>query len=92
MKFDGLDMPIILQGWARALDVDYEDNRQLAALLGTSIPTLTRWKKNLTRPSLQSLVFHEHMVDQAKQKLAKQKKCIEELAKGKVKRSSRSKA
>lgn len=92
MKFDELDMPTILQGWAKALDVDYEDNRQLAALLGTSVSTITRWKKNLIRPSLQSLVFHEHMVDQAKQKLAKQKKCIEELATGKVRRTSRSKA
>ena len=90
-KFDELDMPAILKRWAKALDVGYEDNGQLAALLGTSVPTITRWKKSQTRPSLQSLVFHEHMVDQVKQKLAKQKKCIEELTSGKSRRISRSK-
>jgi transcriptional regulator with XRE-family HTH domain len=85
-KYEGLEMPAILAGWAKALGVPYEDNGQLAALLGTSVSTLTRWKNKLTRPSLHSLAFHEHMVDQAKQKLAKQKACIEELAGGKAKR------
>lgn len=64
-KYEGLEMPAILAGWAKALGVPYEDNGQLAALLGTSVSTLTRWKNKLTRPSLHSLAFHEHMVDQA---------------------------
>jgi DNA-binding transcriptional regulator YiaG len=85
-KYDGLEMPIILASWAKALGVPYEDNGQFAALLGTSVSTLTRWKNKLTRPSLHSLAFHEHMVDQAKQKLAKQKACIEELTGGKQQR------
>lgn len=85
-KYEGLEMPVILANWAKALGVPYEDNGQLAALLGTSVSTLTRWKNKLTRPSLHSLAFHEHMVDQARQKLAKQKACIEELAGGKPKR------
>lgn len=85
-KYDGLEMPAILASWAKALDVPYEDNKQLAALLGTSVSTLTRWKKKLVRPSLHSLVFHEHMVNQAKQKLAKQKACIEGQAEGKLRR------
>lgn len=85
-KYQELEMPVILATWAKALGVPYEDNGQLAALLGTSVSTLTRWKNKLTRPSLHSLAFHEHMVDQAKKKLAKQKACIEELAGGKPKR------
>lgn len=85
-KYEELEMPVILATWAKALGVPYEDNDQLAALLGTSVSTLTRWKNKLTRPSLHSLAFHEHMVDQAKKKLAKQKACIEELAGGKPKR------
>ncbi len=83
-KYEGLEMPAILASWAKTLDVPYEDNSQLAALLGTSVSTLTRWKNKLTRPSLHSLVFHEHMVDQVKQKLAKQKACIKGLTEGKM--------
>lgn len=85
-KYEELEMPVILATWAKALGVPHEDNGQLAALLGTSVSTLTGWKNKLTRPSLHSLAFHEHMVDQAKKKLAKQKACIEELAGGKPKR------
>ncbi len=85
-KYEGLEMPVVLASWAKALDVPYEDNNRLAALLGTSVSTLTRWKKKLSRPSLHSLVFHEHMVDQAKKKLAKQKACIEGQTEGKKRR------
>ena len=87
-RFTGHSMPEILAGWAKDLDVPYDDNRKLAALLGTTVPTLTRWKNGLTRPSLQSLLFHEQMVEQAQSKLSKQTECIEELAVGRHKRSS----
>ncbi|MBK6742539.1 MAG: helix-turn-helix transcriptional regulator [Hydrogenophilales bacterium] len=79
-RFAGLDMPEILTRWGERLDVPYEDNRRLAALLGTTVPTLTRWKNGLTRPRLQSLLFHEQMVEQARLKLSKQAECIDGLA------------
>lgn len=76
-RFTDLDMPTLLAQWAKRLDVPYEDNRRLAALLGTTVPSLTRWKNGLTRPRLQSLLFHEQMVEQACAKLSKQAERIE---------------
>ncbi len=83
-RFSGLEMPEILARWAERLDVPYEDNRRLAALLGTTVPTLTRWKNGLTRPRLQSLLFHEQMVEQARLKLSKQAECIDGLAQDRI--------
>ncbi len=82
-QYDGLEMPEILAQWATTLGIPYDDNRRLAALLGTSVPTLTRWKNRLTRPSLKSLRFHWEMVEQARLKMAKQAEYIDTPAKGK---------
>lgn len=81
--YAGLDIPEILAIWAERLDVPYDDNRRLAAMLGTTVPTLTRWKNRLSRPSIQSLLFHEQMVEQACTKLSKQDECIDGLKRGK---------
>ncbi|MBK6744201.1 MAG: helix-turn-helix transcriptional regulator [Hydrogenophilales bacterium] len=86
-RYANLEMPEILAGWAKRLDVPYDNNRRLAAMLGTTVPTLTRWKNCLTRPRLQSLLFHEQMVEQACAKLSKQAECI-----GGLKRGRRAKA
>jgi transcriptional regulator with XRE-family HTH domain len=81
-RYADLDMPEIVVGWAMRLHVPYDDNRRLAALLGTTVPTLTRWKNRLTRPRMQSLLFHEQMVEQACAKLTKQAECIDGLKRG----------
>jgi DNA-binding transcriptional regulator YiaG len=38
-RYAGLDMPEIVAIWAKRMDVPYDDNQRLAALLGTSVPT-----------------------------------------------------
>lgn len=86
-RYADIEMPEIVAAWAKRLDVSYDDNRRLAAMLGTTVPTLTRWKNCLTRPRLQSLLFHEQMVEQACAKLSKQAECI-----GGLKRGRRAKA
>lgn len=85
-RYEQLEMPQIIEEWARSLNVPYEDNSRLAALLGTTVPTLTRWKNRKTRPSLQSLLFHEQMVEQVKLKLAKQNDAVEVMVAAKKRR------
>lgn len=81
-RYADIEMPEIVAAWAKRLDVPYDDNRRLAAMLGTTVPTLTRWKNRLTRPRMQSLLFHEEMVEQACAKLTKQAVCIDGLKRG----------
>jgi DNA-directed RNA polymerase specialized sigma24 family protein/transcriptional regulator with XRE-family HTH domain len=85
-KFDGVSMPEILAGWARELGVPYDNSLELATLLGASKPTVTRWKNELIRPRLSALLRYEHMVKEAKKKLARQSEFVEQLATGKKKR------
>jgi len=85
-KFDGLTMPEILAGWAKELGVPYDNSLELATLLGASKPTVTRWKNELIRPRLSALLRYEHMVKEAKRKLARQSEFVEQLAAGKKKR------
>ena len=85
-KFDGVSMPEILAGWAKELGVPYENSLELATLLGASKPTVTRWKNELIRPRLSALLRYEHMVKEAKKKLARQSEFVEQLATVKKKR------
>ncbi len=85
-QYDGIAMPEILAGWARELGVPYDNSLELATLLGASKATVTRWKNELIRPRLSALLRYEHMVKEAKKKLARQSELVEQLATGKKKR------
>jgi len=85
-QYDGIAMPEILAGWARELGVPYDNSLELATLLGASKVTVTRWKNELIRPRLSALLRYEHMVKEAKKKLARQSELVEQLATGKKKR------
>jgi transcriptional regulator with XRE-family HTH domain/DNA-directed RNA polymerase specialized sigma24 family protein len=85
-KFDNVSMPEILAGWAKELGVPYDNSLELATLLGASKPTVTRWKNELIRPRLSALLRYEHMVKEAKKKLARQSEFVEQLATSKKKR------
>lgn len=85
-QYDGIAMPEILAGWARELGVPYDNSLELATLLGASKATVTRWKNGLIRPRLSALLRYEHMVKEAKKKLARQSELVEQLATGKKKR------
>lgn len=85
-QYDGIAMPEILAGWARELGVPYDNSLELATLLGASKATVTRWKNGLIRPRLSALLRYEHMVKEAKKKLARQTELVEQLATGKKKR------
>jgi DNA-directed RNA polymerase specialized sigma24 family protein/transcriptional regulator with XRE-family HTH domain len=61
-KFDGRKMADILVEWAEKLDLPYDDNAALAAVTGATVPTVTRWKKENSRPSIQGLLRYEHRV------------------------------
>ncbi len=86
-KYEGVPMPEILDGWARELGVPYDNSQELATLLGASKATVTRWKNGLIRPRLSALLRYEHMVKEARKKLARQSEFIEQLAAGKKKRA-----
>jgi hypothetical protein len=47
---------------------------------------VTRWKNELIRPRLSALLRYEHMVKEAKKKLARQSEFVEQLATVKKKR------
>lgn len=85
-QYDGIAMPEILAGWAKELGVPYDNSLELATLLGASKATVTRWKNGLIRPRLSALLRYEHMVKEAKKKLARQSQFVEQLASGKKKR------
>lgn len=85
-QYEGIAMPEILEGWARELGVPYDNSLELATLLGASKATVTRWKNGLIRPRLSALLRYEHMVKEAKKKLARQSELVEQLATGKNKR------
>ena len=85
-KYEGITMPEILNGWARDLGVPYDNSQELATLLGASKATVTRWKNDLIRPRLSALLRYEHMVKEARKKLARQSEFVEQLATGKKKR------
>ena len=86
-KYEGIPMPKILDGWARELGVPYDNSQELATLLGASKATVTRWKNGLIRPRLSALLRYEHMVKEARKKLARQSEFVEQLAAGKKKRT-----
>lgn len=85
-QYEGIAMPEILDGWAKELGVPYDNSLELATLLGASKATVTRWKNGLIRPRLSALLRYEHMVKEAKKKLARQSEFVEKLASGKKKR------
>jgi len=85
-QYEGIAIPEILDGWARELGVPYDNSLELATLLGASKATVTRWKNGLIRPRLSALLRYEHMVKEAKKKLARQSELVEQLATGKKKR------
>ena len=85
-QYEGIAMPEILDGWAKELGVPYDNSLELATLLGASKATVTRWKNGLIRPRLSALLRYEHMVKEAKKKLARQSEFVEQLASGKKKR------
>jgi transcriptional regulator with XRE-family HTH domain/DNA-directed RNA polymerase specialized sigma24 family protein len=85
-QYEGIAMPEILDGWAKELGVPYDNSLELATLLGASKATVTRWKNGLIRPRLSALLRYEHMVKEAKKKLARQSEFVEQLAAGKKKR------
>ncbi len=85
-KYEGVPMPEVLEGWARELGVPYDNSQELATLLGASKATVTRWKNGLIRPRLSALLRYEHMVKEARKKLARQSEFIEQMAAGKKKR------
>ena len=85
-KYEGISMPKILDGWAKELGVPYDNSQELATLLGASKATVTRWKNDLIRPRLSALLRYEHMVKEARKKLARQSEFVEQLATGKKKR------
>jgi len=85
-KYEGIPMPKILDGWAKELGVPYDNSQELATLLGASKATVTRWKNDLIRPRLSALLRYEHMVKEARKKLARQSEFVEQLAAGKNKR------
>ena len=85
-KYEGISMPKILEGWAKELGVPYDNSQELATLLGASKATVTRWKNDLIRPRLSALLRYEHMVREAKKKLARQSEFVKQLAAGKKKR------
>ncbi|MBI5330099.1 MAG: hypothetical protein HZB71_05740 [Betaproteobacteria bacterium] len=84
MKYESVPMSKILAGWAEELGVPYENSQELASLLGASKATVTRWKNDLIHPRLSSVLRYEQMVKEAKKKLAKQSKFVEQRAVGKV--------
>ena len=86
-QYEGIAMPEILDGWAKELGVPYDNSLELATLLGASKATVTRWKNGLIRPRLSALLRYEHMVKEAKKKLARQSEFVEQLASGKKKRN-----
>ena len=65
----------------------YDNSLELATLLGASKATVTRWKNELIRPRLSALLRYEHMVKEARKKLARQSEFVEQLAAGKKKRT-----
>lgn len=85
-QYEGIAMPEILNGWAKELGVPYDNSLELATLLGASKATVTRWKNGLIRPRLSALLRYEHMVKEAKKKLARQSEFVEQLATSKKKR------
>lgn len=85
-QYEGIAMPEILESWAKELGVPYDNSLELATLLGASKATVTRWKNGLIRPRLSALLRYEHMVKEAKKKLARQSELVEQLATGKKKR------
>ena len=85
-KYEGIPMPKILDGWAKELGVPYDNSQELATLLGASKATVTRWKNDLIRPRLGALLRYEHMVKEARKKLARQSEFVEQRAAGKNKR------
>lgn len=85
-QYEGIAMPEILDGWAKELGVPYDNSLELATLLGASKATVTRWKNGLIRPRLSALLRYEHMVKEAKKKLARQSEFVEQFASGKKKR------
>ncbi|EQD69019.1 hypothetical protein B1A_07063 [mine drainage metagenome] len=56
------DMSSIVRRWAVMAGVDPDDNQELAALCGVSIPTISRWRNNQIKPELDALVRYEQNV------------------------------
>ncbi len=50
-KYHNVHMKDVLQGWCKMAGEDYNDNKTLAILCRVSIPTITRWKNGVSRPS-----------------------------------------
>ncbi|QSH81913.1 helix-turn-helix domain-containing protein [Ferrovum myxofaciens] len=56
------DMSNIVRRWAVMAGVDPDNNQELAALCGVSIPTISRWRNNQIKPELDALVRYEQNV------------------------------
>ncbi|WP_200874355.1 helix-turn-helix domain-containing protein [Ferrovum myxofaciens] len=56
------DMSSIVRRWAVMAGVDPDNNQELAALCGVSIPTISRWRNNQIKPELDALVRYEQNV------------------------------
>lgn len=66
-QFANLTMSQILRGWANRLGVgiDQKGSSVLARCTGTTIVTISRWRRNKARPRLLELARYDAMVEQA---------------------------
>ena len=61
-KYHGVHMKDIIKGWCEQANEKFEDNKTLSLMCGVSIPTITRWKNGVSRPSAMDISRAENSV------------------------------
>jgi transcriptional regulator with XRE-family HTH domain len=77
-KFDDRSMKEILDDWASQLGARPDDLQTMAALIGTVVSTIFRWRNGQVRPSITELVAYDQAVQITATRLAKSQKAIAE--------------
>jgi transcriptional regulator with XRE-family HTH domain len=78
-QFEQWSMRVILERWAKEAGIHVEDNKQLGAIIGVSESTISRWKHQVTRPSLQSIERYNSIVENYAKVAVTAKEKLQEL-------------
>ena len=79
-RFDGVPVKDILTQWAGRLGCDPDDMVTMAAMTGTTVSTISRWRNGEVVPRLRQLIAYDAIVEKNAQRLKKSEGAMKNLS------------